>query len=107
MAKLEEMKRWKAVESVLNRACSKLPPAGPDVNQEFETQVADFHHYIDHNELELAFDRLCAVAELVECRGGVWRDLERAAEFMKLNDRIPELRRRFRLASIQRQNSHG
>ena len=102
MADLEQIKRWKAVEAVLKGACSKLPPAPPAVHQEFEAQVADFHHYIDHNELELAFDELCAAAELAECRGGIWRDLERAAKFMKLNDRIPELRRRFRLAPIPR-----
>jgi len=48
----------------------------------------------------MAFNELVAAARLVDCRGGVWRDLERAAQLMDLRDRIPELRERFASAPV-------
>jgi hypothetical protein len=92
------IKRWKATEAVLNRACAALPAPSAAARDEFEAAVAQFREYISHNELELAFEELQAAAALANCRGGVWRDLERAAEFMQLHDRAAEMRRRFRAA---------
>jgi hypothetical protein len=35
------------------------------------------------------------LGELVPCRGGFWRDLERAAVIMELHERAGQLRSRF------------
>ena len=86
------LKRWKAIEALLRRARAALPRPTPTMRARFEASIGGFDHYVDHNELELAFDELCTAAELVRCRGGVWRDLERAARMMKLDDRLPYLR---------------
>jgi len=48
-----------------------------------------------HNELGLAFDSLKALGDLLPCRGGFWRDLERAAEIMGRVNELPALRKRF------------
>lgn len=90
-----QIRRWKATEVVLKRACAALPSPTLRVRAQFEASIAQFHNYVSHNELGLAFDELCAAAELVDCRGAVWRDLERAAELMSLSDRAREMRNRF------------
>lgn len=54
-----------------------------------------YEQFLEHNEFELALDQLEAIGSLAPCRGGYWRDLERAARVMGLTNRIPELRRKF------------
>jgi hypothetical protein len=93
-------KKWRVAEAVMAQACRALPSPASEEREQFEGLISRFHEYIQHNELGLAFEALCAAAELVACRGGVWRDLERAAEFMGLHDRVPYLRERFRAAPI-------
>ena len=97
---LAQTKRWKATETVLKRACAALPPPTLAVRAQFEASITQFREYVSHNELGLAFDELCLAAELVNCRGAVWRDLERAAEFMSLSDRAQEMRKRFLNAPV-------
>jgi hypothetical protein len=82
------------------RACAALPPPTSAEREQFEASIGRYHHYVSHNELGLAFEEICAAAELVNCRGGVWRDLERAAQFMRLDNRLLYLRERFRAAPI-------
>jgi hypothetical protein len=93
-------KKWMIAKAVMERARRALPPPTSTHREQFERAISHFHHYISHNELGLAFEELCAAAELVNCRGGVWRDLERAAEVMGLHDRVPYLRARFLAAPI-------
>jgi hypothetical protein len=93
-------KKWRATEAVMERACRALPPPTLEEREQFEGAIGRFRHYISHNELGLAFEELCTAAELVNCRGGVWKDLERAAQFMGLYDRLSYLRDRFRAAPI-------
>jgi hypothetical protein len=52
-------------------------------------------NFFERNELGLAFDTLEQLGHLVSCRGGFWRDLERAAENMGLMDRLPPIRKAF------------
>jgi hypothetical protein len=93
-------KKWRAAKTVMARAYRALPHPTFADREQFDGSISRFHEYINHNELGLAFEELCAAAELVNCRGGVWRDLERAAEFMGLHGRVPHLRERFRAAPI-------
>jgi hypothetical protein len=94
-------KEWIVAEIVMARACRALPSPASQEREQFEGSIRLFHEHIQHNEIELAFEALCAAAELVDCQGGVWRDLERAAEVMGFHDRMPYLRERFRTAPIQ------
>ena len=57
-----------------------------------------FDEYLDHNELELALDMLEEIGGLIPCRGGYWRTLERAAESMDLQERVPYFREQFHVA---------
>jgi hypothetical protein len=59
------------------------------------TLLARYHEFLEHNEFELALDTLEEIGNLVACRGGFWRDLERAAENMALVERLPKLRKNF------------
>ena len=95
MADVQLIKRWKTIETVLSSAYSALPPPAEAVRAEFQAAVADYHRFLEHNELELALEALEEAAELVSARGGVWRDLERAAQFMELTNRATALRSKF------------
>ena len=70
----------------------ELPKPTPDRVKE---RLAWFDEYLHHNELELALDVLEEIGDLVPCRGGYWRDLERAAESMGLEERVPYFREQF------------
>lgn len=91
----EQWKRWKVTEAHLEHARGLLPAAPPDLAAEYNRRLSDYRSYLEHNELELALDMLQELGDLVPCRGGYWRNLERAAETMELRGRIPYLRQRF------------
>ena len=93
--------KWRIAKTVMARACQALPSPTSEERERFEGAIGRYHEYIQHNELGLAFEELCAAAELVNSRGSVWRDLERAAEVMGIHDRLDYLRERFRAAPIQ------
>jgi hypothetical protein len=63
--------------------------------QEYVALLGQYRGFLEHNELELALDTLEALGHLVSCRGGFWRDLERAVENMGLVERLPALRKSF------------
>jgi hypothetical protein len=91
----EMVKRWRSTEAVLERARLALPQPEHAAQAEFDQVISEYHEFLSHNELGLAFDALRCAADLVPSRGAVWKDLVRAAEFMELRDRIPELEKRF------------
>src|SRR5262245_12598005 len=95
MSPLELSKRWKVTQAHLEHARELLPPAPHSARAVYKRLLSDYRSYLDHNELELALDMLQELGDLVPCRGGYWRNLERAAETMELQDRIPYLRERF------------
>jgi hypothetical protein len=100
-----KIKQWKATRGALERARAALPPPISAARVPFEVAVAGFHHFISHNELELALDELCVAAELVESRASVWWHLERAARLMKLYPRAAALRRTFWAAAAQERSA--
>lgn len=87
-------KRWKISETLLKRAYTALPRP-ENVDSTFAGLESQFTEYMEHNEHGLAFDTLIELGDLVVPRGGFWKDLMRAAENMKLPERIPELQTRF------------
>ena len=95
MSSPELLKRWKVTQAHLEHARGLLPAPSDTVAADYDRLLSDYRSYLDHNELELALDMLQELGDLVPCRGGYWRNLERAAETMELRDRIPYFRERF------------
>jgi hypothetical protein len=62
---------------------------------ELDELDADFHKSIDGDQPDRALAALEKIAEKVPCRGGFWRDLERAAFSMEMKDRTDYFRSRF------------
>jgi len=89
------LKSWKITETLLESARRALPASTETHEQEYATLLGRYREALEHNELELALDMLEAFGHLVSCRGGFWRDLERAAENMGLVERLPALRKSF------------
>ena len=91
----ELIKSWKVTETLLERARRALPEPTAENKEEYQNLLSEYNQFLEHNELELALDMLEELGGLVHCRGGFWRDLERAAENMDLKDRITKLRKKF------------
>ncbi len=94
-------KIWKGSESLLLKARAALPEVSLDHKDEFETKDKIFREFIDHNEHELALDVLEEMGVMTKPRGGFWKDLERAAVNMGLDDRVPSLRSEFDKALLR------
>lgn len=95
MNSLELLKPWKVTQANLEHARAMLPPPSPEIASEYQRLLLNYTEYLDHNELELAMNVLQDIGNLVPCRGGYWRNLERAAKTMRLDHRIPYFRKRF------------
>ena len=72
-----------------------MPEVSDSSKEEFNKLDKQFAEMLDHNEHELALDILEEMGLIAQPRGGFWRDLERAAENMGLNDRVPRIRSEF------------
>lgn len=77
---------WRITREHLEAARNQLP-ANLASGAEGAT-VADYEHYLEHNELELALDELADIGYTNAPPPEFWRSLIRAAENMSLNDRI-------------------
>jgi hypothetical protein len=95
MADVAQFKRWKISEAILERARCALPQPEKNVEQRFCKLEKEFTEYLEHNEHELALNKLQELGELVAPRGGFWKDLIRIAENMGLWDRVPDFEKRF------------
>jgi hypothetical protein len=93
MADAALIKRWKVIETLLRRARGYLPEEPDDPN--VARLLQQFTEFIDHNELGLALDTLEEIGEFIHCRGRYWRDLERAALTMDLNERAAAFHKKF------------
>ncbi|CCD94614.1 hypothetical protein BRAO375_3660008 [Bradyrhizobium sp. ORS 375] len=88
------------VRALLGRAQATLPSPPLRHVQACAKLYEDFAEYLEHNELELALDTLMELGHLTSPGDGFWRDLERAAEVMGLNNRVVALRESFRTAPL-------
>jgi len=86
-----EIKRQSVAITLLLRARDVITiPSG-----ELDQLDADFDKSIEEDEPERALEALAKLAEKLPCRAGFWRDLERAAFALELNDRAKYFRSRF------------
>lgn len=90
-----ELKVWKISETLLQHARYALVRHSASSQQEFDRLDRNFDEASDANEFELALDALEEMGLLVQPRGGFWRDMERAALNMKLNERATSFRTQF------------
>lgn len=95
MTNVNLQKSWKVTATLLERARRALPAPTGEQERACSSLLAEYKNFFEHNELGLAFDTLEQLGHLVSCRGGFWRDLERAAENMGLMDRLPPIRKAF------------
>jgi hypothetical protein len=98
------IKRWKVSETLLKRAHAALPRPRDD-DPTFCDLERQFTEYVEHNEYGLALDAWEELGDLVEPRGGFWKDLMRAAENMTQFDRIPKLQKKFENAHARKQST--
>jgi hypothetical protein len=82
---------WKQIAELLESAAAALPDGSADTTEEgvrpgqIVGSLAEFREFLDHNELELAWDALAAVARESAAGSTVWFMLGRAASMMGLN----------------------
>lgn len=88
-------KRRQVTQTHLEAACKLLPPTPGETPAASQRLLKQYRECIERAQLERALDTLQELGELLPCRGGYWRNLERAAESLDLVARIPHLRRRF------------
>jgi hypothetical protein len=74
---------------------------------ECELLIARYDELFDQSDFAAALNLLEKLGHLLHCRGGFWRDLERAAETMRITDKLPGLRRAFSDALYASQVSGG
>jgi hypothetical protein len=91
---------WNQIRSHLTLARQELvtndgrgQPNGQSPDRPAGT-LADFEEFLEHNELELAWDALAAVAKRNDAPSSVWRHLSEAAALMGLQPRKEEALRR-------------
>jgi hypothetical protein len=95
MNHVDQLKRSMITRTVLERASRALPSVPKDLSAKYEELTALYNQQFARNEFTAALDTLEQLSHLLGCRGGYWRDLERAAESMDLPDRLPRLRQAF------------
>jgi len=104
MVDLAIKKKWEVTEVLLSRARGHLLPTLGDAGKEQDPRLQQCDEYLAHNELELAMEVLADIGAEHQCRGGFWRDLERAAKIMELSERSVQFRANFHEA-LQNQQS--
>jgi hypothetical protein len=102
MADVKLVKLWNAIRSHLEQARRMLPQQarenfGELVDHDLAS-LAVYQENLDHNELELALDQLESLGDLNDCPGGFWRNLQKAADLMGLDDRAATLHQKLEQA---------
>src|SRR5438445_178457 len=80
---------WDEIRKLLNDARRELPPDGLQPSTTAAVglltgTLGEFQEFLDHNELELAWDALAAVADRIHASPTCWRKLACAAGLMRL-----------------------
>ncbi len=90
MASEELQRLWQSIRSDLGKARSLLPLQ----EAEGEKGLRRYEEWLEHNELELAFDELETLGEGSRCPMEFWLSLHRAAEKMRLTEHAERISRR-------------
>lgn len=69
--------------------------------QEYVQLIARYNALLEQCDFAAVLELLEQIEQLVHCRVGFRRDLERAAETMGLTDKLPALRRAFSMRSMR------
>jgi hypothetical protein len=100
-------KTWKVSESLLRRAKTSLPAPPIDAKVDFDRLEESFQEFLERNEHELAMDMLEEMGKICLPRGGFWKDMERVALNMGLENRVAALRSEFDKALDRRGTQSG
>jgi hypothetical protein len=87
-------KRWMISETLLKRARAELPRLR-EKSSHFSSLKRKLDENLKHNKYELALDALEGLGDLAVRQDEFWKDLIRAAENMKLANRIPRLQKKY------------
>jgi len=85
---------WKQVAELLENAAAALPEAAMKLDRtppkvgSLKGTLGEFQEFLQHNELELAWEALAAVAKRIKAGAGVWLLLARAATLMESKAQI-------------------
>jgi hypothetical protein len=85
--------RWNDITELLRQARDCLSPQHGGGSHssipvgDLAGTLDEFEEFLAHNELELAWDALAAVAERTRAPGSCWRKLAQAASLMQLADK--------------------
>jgi hypothetical protein len=74
------LKSWKITTTLLERARLALPAPSDQEETGRAARVAQYHHFLEHNEWELALNTLEELGHLVACRAGsgaIWKEQPR------------------------------
>jgi hypothetical protein len=97
----ELWKQWKITAANLRHARQMLP------ENVAATQIEDFEQYLDHNELGLAMHVLERIGRSFVCPGGFWRNMQRAADTMKLTEQSKQYQIEFDRALTRHAENDG
>jgi hypothetical protein len=91
---------WDETRKLLREAREALAGSEPSVSSVPAGALAgtldEFEEFLEHNELELAWDALAAVAGQRDAPRTVWQKLARAADLMQIPSKRDEAQRRAR-----------
>lgn len=81
---------WAEIARLLREARAELAPGGGPTaavaDGALRGSLEEFEEFLDHNELELAWDALAATAERAGASISFWRRMARAAALMQLRE---------------------
>jgi hypothetical protein len=89
----ERATNWEHVSQLLREARDCMPAAGAGASAApakvgtLMGTLGEFEEFLEHNELELAWDALAAVAERLDAPYPCWQKLARAAALMQLSEK--------------------
>jgi len=95
MTNFKLLKLWRTVEEILKHAEATIPLPNFENKKEYDHLKNQFNEYLKHNELELAMDMLEELSAIVKCDESFWKEMQRAAELMELNDRAKHFKSKY------------
>jgi hypothetical protein len=104
-------KQWEFISAILQDAASALPPDIVHQHREVRSgplhgTLDEFSEFLAHNEFELAWDALAAVAKESKAKAPAWLLLARAAHLMGFPARVKQSLRELEKALVHESPSY-